>query len=159
MIEMHGGDLWRQLRGAEGGSVVETALSAMVLLMLVFGIMETSLALYSYHFTSEAAREGTRYAMVRGSGCSGAGAACPATASDVQTFVKNISMPGINPAEVTVQTVWPTSGSACTPSSNPCNNAGNLVEVTVEYAFPWSIPFVPASTLHMTSTSEMVISQ
>lgn len=159
MIALAERSLRTLLRSSEGGSVVETALSAMVLFMLVFGIIETSLALYAYHFTAEAARDATRYAMVRGSGCTGVGAGCPATATDVQTYVKDMSLPGIDPADVSVQTVWPTSGSSCTPSSNPCNNAGNLVQVTVEYAFPWSIPFVPASTLHMTSTSQMVISQ
>lgn len=143
----------------DGATVVETALSAMILLMLVIGVIETSTALYAYHFTSEAAREATRYAIVRGSACTGFSTGCPAQASDIQSFVRGLNYPGVNPSAVTVKTAWPTTGSSCTPSSNPCNNAGNLVAVTVQYQFLWSIPFVPSSMLNITSTSEMVISQ
>jgi Flp pilus assembly protein TadG len=138
---------------------VETALSATAVLTLFLGVMELCLALYSYHFVSEAAREGTRYAMVRGSSCSGSASACPAQASDVQSYVRGLEFPGIVPANITVTTTWPTTGSNCTPSSLPCNNPGNLVQVKVQYRFPLSIPFVPASVLSLASTSQMTISQ
>lgn len=145
---------------AEGGSVVfETALSAILVFTIMFGLMEVSLALYSYHFIAEAAREGTRFAIVRGSSCEGFGSACPAGAGDVQTYLRNLGSPGINPNAMTVTTTWPTTGSTCTPSANPCNNPGNLVQVKVSYQFPLNIPFVPTRTLTMGSTSEMVISQ
>jgi Flp pilus assembly protein TadG len=143
----------------EGQSTLETALSAIAVLTLFLGVMEMCMALYTYHFVSEAAREGTRYAMVRGSSCSGFSSACPAQASDVRTYVRGIGFPGIVPANVAVTTSWPTTGSSCTPSSLPCNNPGNLVQVTVQYRFPLSIPFVPSSSLPLTSTSKMAISQ
>ena len=50
----------------QGASLVEMALSASVLFVLLFGIIETCMALYAYNFVSEAAREATRYAVVRG---------------------------------------------------------------------------------------------
>jgi Flp pilus assembly protein TadG len=143
----------------DGSSIVETALSAMAVLALFLGVMEMSLALYTYHFISEAAREGTRYAMVRGSSCTSFASACPAQASDVQNYVRGLGFPGIVPANMTVTTAWPTTGASCTPSSLPCNNPGNFVQVTVQYQFPLSIPFVPSSTLPLTSTSQMAISQ
>ena len=143
----------------DGQSTLETALSAIAVLTLFLGVMQMCLALYTYHFVSEAAREGTRYAMVRGSSCSGFASACPALASDVQTYVRGIGFPGIVPADVTVTTTWPTTGSSCTPSSLPCNNPGNLVQVIVQYRFPLSIPFVPSSSLTLTSTSKLAISQ
>jgi hypothetical protein len=143
----------------DGQSTLETALSAIAVLTLFLGVMQMCLALYTYHFVSEAAREGTRYAMVRGSSCTGFTSACPAQASDVQTYVRGIGFPGIVPADVTVTTTWPTTGSSCTPSSLPCNNPGNLVQVIVQYRFPLSIPFVPSSSLTLTSTSKLAISQ
>jgi Flp pilus assembly protein TadG len=143
----------------DGQSTLETALSAIAVLTLFLGVMEMCQALYTYHFVSEAAREGTRYAMVRGSSCSGFTSACPALAADVQTYVRGLSFPGIVPANVIVTTTWPTTGSNCTPSSLPCNNPGNLVQVIVQYRFPLSIPFVPSSALPLTSTSKMAISQ
>ena len=147
------------MRSEEGQSLVETALSSMAVLCLFFGVMEMSLALYTYHFLSEAARQATRYAVVRGSACTSFVTACPAQAADVQTFVRNLDFPGIVPANVTVTTTWPTTGSTCTPSSLPCNNPGNLVKIKVQYKFPLSIPFMPSSNLTMSSSSQMVISQ
>ena len=39
---------------------------AFVVIPTLFGIIEVSLALYSYNFVTDAAREATRYAIVRG---------------------------------------------------------------------------------------------
>jgi Flp pilus assembly protein TadG len=138
------------------------ALSLVVLLTVIFGIMEMSLALYTFHFISEAARDGTRYAIVRGSSCPAILSGCPAagTGVDVQTYLRNEGFPAISSSLLTAATTWPTTGSTCTPSSAPlCDNPGNLVNVVVTYKFPLSIPFIPAQTLTMTSTSQMVISQ
>jgi Flp pilus assembly protein TadG len=143
-----------------GSALIETALSLSLLFALVFGIMEIGWALYTYHFISEAAREGTRYAMVRGSSCAAAGSLCTdVSQTDIQNYVKNLGFPGINSSDMTVTAAWPSTGAACTPSTTPCNNPGNLVQVTVAYQFPLSIPFVGASTINMSSLSEMVISQ
>jgi Flp pilus assembly protein TadG len=148
------------VRNERGSSTVEFALSVTVLLTLVFGVLIMCLALYSYHFVAEAAREGARYAMVRGSSCttySGFTSACPVTSAQVQTYVRSLGFPGISSSKMTVTTTWPTTGSACTPSTSPCNNPGNLVRVNASYQFFLSIPFVPTRTLTMTSTSQMVI--
>jgi Flp pilus assembly protein TadG len=148
--------------GSERGSaIVEMALSLVVLLSVVFGIMEMSQALYTYHFISEAARDGSRYAIVRGSSCPAILPGCPAAGAgvDVQTYLRGQAFPGITPSLLTATTTWPTTGTSCTPSTTPCDNPGNLVNVVVTYPFPLSIPFIPAKTLTMTSTSQMVISQ
>ena len=50
-----------------GQTLVETALSIAALLMFIIGSAEIGLAAYSYHFISDASREATRYAIVRGS--------------------------------------------------------------------------------------------
>jgi Flp pilus assembly protein TadG len=50
-----------------GSSLVEFALSSTVLLMAIFGVLDCSCALYADHYVANAAREATRYAMVRGS--------------------------------------------------------------------------------------------
>ncbi len=142
-----------------GSAIVETALSSTLLLAFIFGIMKICLAVYTYHFISDAAREGTRYAIVRGSSCQGFASACPATSAEVQSYVRGLAFPGINPSAMTVATSWPTTGTSCTPSSAPCNNPGNLVHVSVQYQFPLTIPFALSKTITMNSSSEMVISQ
>jgi Flp pilus assembly protein TadG len=144
-----------------GSGSLEFALSLTLLLTIMLGIMEMSLALYTYCIVSESAREGTRYAAVRGSSCSSYGgfsSACPVTAAQIQTYVRELNFPGIKPSAMTVSTTWAAypSGGSCTPSAS-CDNPGNLVKVTVSYAFPLTIPFVSNTTITMASTSKMVI--
>jgi Flp pilus assembly protein TadG len=140
--------------------IVDFALSALVLLALLFGILEMSMAAYTFHVISDAAREGTRYAMVRGNTCTVSGASCTASAAQVETYVQDLGLPGINPANMTVTATYSAypAGSGCSPNAN-CANPGNMVTVRVVYAWPLSIPLVSSRTLSMTSTSAMVISQ
>ena len=142
---------------SEGQTLVETALSLSILFAMVFGIIQVGLALYTYDFVAESAREGSRYAMVRGSSCT---SPCTvATSSSVQSYVQSLGYPGLNSSNLTVTTTWPDTGATCTPSVTPCNNPGNNVKVKAKYVFPWNIPFVPSGSITMTSTSEVVISQ
>jgi Flp pilus assembly protein TadG len=140
--------------GEEGQTIVESAFSMLILLMTVLGIMDLGLALYSYDFVADAAREGARYAIVHGSTCVG----CVATQSSVETYVKSLGLGGIRPADLTVTTTWPDT-SSCTPSASPCNNRGNNVVVTVNYVFRLNIPLIPSSSLNLSSTSESIIAQ
>src|ERR1700735_2630263 len=98
--------------GEEGSAIFETALAFTILLSSLFGIIETGLMLYTYHFLSEAAREGTRYAIVRGSS---AGGPCPAytspptcavTEAQITTYVEKLGFPGIDPSKMTVTTTY-----------------------------------------------------
>jgi Flp pilus assembly protein TadG len=158
------------LHDEEGQSIVETAMSLIILLTFVFGVWEVCLAVYSYHFISEAAREGTRYAIVRGATAGAGACAAPgpptciaqggANTGDIATYVKYLGFPGINPGRMAVNTSWagyPT-GTTCAPSLS-CNNPGNLVTVQVQYSFPLTVPFVPAHTFTMQSQSAMIIAQ
>jgi Flp pilus assembly protein TadG len=153
-------------RGAwseEGSAIMETAMSSIILLTFMFGVIETGFALYSYHFVSEAAREGSRYAMVRGSSAGSACAnysssACQASTLDIQNYVKNLGFPGIDPGQMTVTVTnagYP-AGVVCSPSAS-CNNPGNMVTVKVDYSFPLTVPFVPAHTYTLSSTAAMII--
>jgi Flp pilus assembly protein TadG len=159
-----GGSLTRQerrqscLREEDGSTTVEFALTLVVVMSFLLGIMEIGLCLFTYNFVAEAARLGTRYAMVRGSSCNATGSLCTTTSqTDVQSYLRGLSLPGITPASMTVTTTWPDT-TGCAPSSSPCNNPGNHVIVAVKYQFPLTIPFAPVTTVSLTSTSEAVIS-
>jgi Flp pilus assembly protein TadG len=154
----------RGSQAEEGSVILETALSLVILLTFLFGIMETGLALYSYHFIAEAAREGARYAIVRGSTagttpCTAPGSAtCLAQGGDIATYVKTLGFPGINPSYMTVNSAWSpyAHGTTC-PTT--CNSPGNLVTVTVQYNFPMNLPFFPPKTFAISSTAAMIIQQ
>jgi Flp pilus assembly protein TadG len=156
------------VRGEEGSSLIETALSSSIVLALIFGIFQMSLALYSYHSICEVAREGSRYAIVRGStSCINTSKLtnCNASAVEIQTYVKSINVPGLNSAlYMTVSTSWlnasasvPTTWSDCTVGI--CNTPGNVVRVQVTFALPLSIPFWRSTILNLSSVSQMVIAQ
>lgn len=148
---------WRRIAHAqEGAAAVEMAMSIGVLLTVIIGMMKMCLGVYCYHYTSEAAREGARWAIVRGSS-----SGQETTADAISTYVKTLGYPALTPANMTVTVSWagfPT-GVICTPNTNPCDNPGNMVSVTVQYAYPLSIPFVGNRTLNMSSTSTAIIAQ
>lgn len=143
-----------------GATIVEFAVASSALFMLLFGIIQACLALYTYNYVSDAARVGTRYASVRGSSCSGM-PDCNATGDQIQTYLRSIPYPGINSSDLNASAAWysasstqPTTWTAC---AGQCNAPGNAVAVQVTYAFPLHIPFWANATVDLSSTSQTVI--
>ena len=157
----------RCVGGDQGSSVVETSLASLVFLAMLIGAYQAMLGLYTFHFVSDAAREASRYAAVRGStSCTNTPnlTNCDATSSQIQTYVQGLGYPGIQKSKLTVTTTWLKSGgstpatwSSCT--SGTCNAPGNMAKVVATYAFPLKVPFARGLTINLSSTSEMVISQ
>jgi Flp pilus assembly protein TadG len=151
----------------DGAALIEFAISAALVLSMLIGVFEMCLALYSYHFTADAAREASRWAMVRGSQCTTYSAGldhCNAQPSDIQNYVQNLGYPGLSQNNVSVVSTWYSPSSPPNPTwslctSGTCNNPGNLVKVVVTYNFPLQIPFWKSGTLAVSSTSQMVVSQ
>lgn len=125
----------------------------------MLGIVEFGRVMYAYHTVSNAARLGSRWAIVRGSGCSKLDH-CGATSSDIQTWVRS-NVPMVDSNTLSVTATWSTSSDPSTDCSvsDPTNNnvPGNLVCVTVSYPFNFAIPFVSRTALTLSSTSKMVI--
>jgi Flp pilus assembly protein TadG len=142
------------MRHAQRGStMVEFAISAALMLVMIFGILEFARAVYTYHTVENAARLGSRWAMVRGSDC--VAARCPATTDTVKTYVQS-QLPLLTAANATVTTTW-ANGTGC--YANPANAPGCVVSVTVSYPFTFDLPFISKTLLQMSSASKMVISE
>jgi Flp pilus assembly protein TadG len=153
-----------------GSELVEFAMTALVMIALLVVVIEFALAMYSYHFLSSAAQQGTRFAMVRGDtwgqSCSTSAPpnftmvyGCTASTTDIQNYVQSLATPGINFSGVTVSSVWP--GATPDGSSTGCSIAesqGCLVKVTVSYSFKF-MPFENLPALSLSATSEGVILQ
>ena len=161
------------LAGEEGATLVEFALASTTLLALLFGTIEVGLAVYSYDFTSEAARDGVRYAIVRGANChletSAAGFVCGAQNTDIQSHLQGLGYPGIKSSSITTHTYWYTATvgppatvwttlCATDTYSATCAAPGNAVKVVINYPFTLSVPFVPPMTINMGNSSMMTIS-
>jgi Flp pilus assembly protein TadG len=146
--------------------MVEFAIVLVVLMTLLLGIMDFSRLLYTYHHVSNAAREGTRWAVLRGASwtatCSSPWATsfgCKATASDVQSYVRSITPLGINSNSLTVTTTWPGTRPTGVSCGSTTNNPGCVVQVKLTYAYNFLFPFISRTTWNLSSTSQMVILQ
>ncbi len=131
-----------QRASRKGATLVESALAFNVLLFVLFGAMEFGQLGYAFNFVAYAAREGTRYASVRGQT-----SVHPAQASDVQNYVKAQAI-ALDSSKLTVTTTW-----------NPNNNPGSTVTVNVTYSYSPMLNFVLHKSLTVGSTSKTVISQ
>jgi Flp pilus assembly protein TadG len=158
----------RRYRHESGTTMVEFALVCTFLLVLIFGIIDFGRALYTYHFLSNAARTGSRWAAVNGGACNSDGSCNgtapmnngPASQSDVQTYVRGLATGGIDSSSITVTACGVTSGAGkCSDSPPGCtlNEPGCMVQVTVSYNFSFLVPLVRSAAIPMSSTSEMVI--
>ena len=141
--------------GEAGSALVEFALAAVIVLTVLFGIIDMGRALYAYHWVSNAARLGTRFAMVRGSYCSGLSGGCPAHDTDITAYVISQAV-GIDTSQVTVTSI-------CVYGANfyslpPCP-APNSVQVRVVYLFSFISPFAFHTPWPMTSRSQRVVAQ
>jgi len=132
----------QRLRGQTGSAIVEFTLVALMFFMLSLGLAEFGRAIFDYSIVSSLAREGVRYAAVRGSASGHA-----ATADNISAYVQSKAS-GMN---LTVTVTW-------TPAAN--NNPGSTVNVQVQYVFRSVAPvLLSLGTIPLTSTSSMVIIQ
>jgi Flp pilus assembly protein TadG len=139
-----------QLRGDDGQALIEFALAAPILMAFVIGFMEFCMAYYTYDAISELAREGTRYAIVRGATCvTSGGSSCTATAAAVNTYVLGQGLLNSSSGSLQVNTTYPDGNES----------PGSRVKVVVSYVFNFTVPFSSIKPASMSSTSEMYIIQ
>ncbi len=108
-------------------SLVELAISLMIMLLLLLGAVEFSLALFQYVTIRDAAQEGAIYGSINPTDVTGIQYRAVATASDVLPQLT------INDVDVTI------NGDDCegTTSGSP-----NSLTVTITFAHPITFPLV-----------------
>jgi len=132
------GRLSRLARDTAGATAVEFAFIVPILLALTFGAIDGGRAMLTFNSVEKLAKEGARFASVRGSEYSS-----PATQADVRDYVKGRAT-GLDRAKVNVNVTW-----------NPDNDPGSVVAVRVTYAF--DTMFLPFATLNFDRTSTLNI--
>ncbi len=124
-------------RNEHGGSMVELALvMGLIFLPLLFGFLEYGRIVFSKSTVTTSAREGVRWAIVRGSTSGNT-----TNAAGVANYVKGIT--AISPISVT--TTWDDASKAPLTA----------VTVSVSYSYQPLVPFIPPMTL--TSASRQII--
>lgn len=156
--------IWDDESGAE---IVEFSLCVCIWIACVFSIFYGSFALYAAHFVANAAEDGARYAMVRGSTWNGTSCTttstleCTATSTDISNYVASSLTPGLSSSKLTVSATWPgTTSTGTTCDNQNGNDSPNcLVSVQVNYSFSFPLPFLTQNTIPLKSISQVTISQ
>jgi len=112
-----------------GAALVEAALVVPVLLLLLYGVLCGAVMVITVDQVDTAAREGARWASVRGATYAFDSKQPAATAADVGDYVKAQGVT-LDPSLMTVNTSW-----------NANNRPGNYVTVEVVYNWPGLGPF------------------
>jgi len=158
-------------RRQTGAALVEYAFIFILFISVIFGISGFSHAIFVYHHINTAAKEGARYATVRGYNCnrdeavascqttnSASGIAGPTTLADVTAYVRGITPPSIDTSKMVVSGCGLKSEAACTESTPAVCSAtvgtqpatpnydGCTVKVTVSYPYNFMFPLIRTTT-------------
>lgn len=116
-------DLAKQRRSERGQSLVELALSLTVILLLLAGAVDFSIAYFSYTAMQDAAQEGALYGSIH--------------PEDTQGIKDRVRSASTNPVDLSdqdlVDVTVTLSGAAC---------EGNEIKINVIYDYPVSMPFI-----------------
>jgi Flp pilus assembly protein TadG len=150
----------RRRHSQRGSTLPEAAIASVSALMLLLGIVDFGRAMYTYNYVGQLAREGARWAIVRGStSCTNSQNTlpeCNASKTQIISYVQSLSEGATKASSILVNPTYPTCPNGAVGSNAP----GCTVAVQVTYPFTFIMGFVNTKlTYNMTSTSEMVISQ
>jgi len=112
-------------RGERGQSLVELAISLTVILLLLAGAVDFSIAYFSFAAMQDAAQEGALYGSIN-----------PEDAAGIETRVRNASSNPVDLSDTSIVTV----NVVTDPATDPCE--GDEVTVSVIYDYPISMPFI-----------------
>lgn len=125
-------------------AMVEFALVASLFLLLMFAVLQLSLAVLTYNSVAFAAREAARYAIVHGP--SGPN---PATNMQIQQVAINAA-PALSLSASNINVNWVADPNLPTKQD---------IQVKVTYPYQIQIPFVSAVTANFASTSQLLVAQ
>lgn len=151
--------------GEAGVALVEFALSIVLVLTVIFGIVDFGRAIFAYVWVANTARTGARYAMVSGAFCLYPdGTSCGANGAQLISYLQNNSQ-GIGFTNTCPMTSGSPRGAVCIQSGCisttafsqlPCAS-GVEATVQVQYQFGFICPYLPLPTWTMTSTSARIV--
>jgi Flp pilus assembly protein TadG len=144
------------LRNERGSTLLELPLALIWVFTVIFGLTEAGRLTLAYTTLADAARAGTRYAIVHGSYRTGSGVdgpSGPGNTGNVTTVVKQVtSGAGLSASNVTV---YDTGTEPMYPDGT--NKIGARVKVKVSYPFTSVLPMIVPFSVTIGSTSEGMI--
>ncbi len=133
----------RSIPRRPGTTIVEAAVVLPVALLIIMGMIIMTLGVFRYLELAAAAREGARWASVRGHQYEQATRQLAATPQDVYTNAIQPRLAAMNPSLIGYSVTW-----------QPDNRQGSAVIVTVNYQW---LPEAFFGGATLTSTSKMMV--
>ena len=144
------GERPRRRVSSRAQALVEFAIVAPIFFLILFAVIDFGRYVYYTQVLNNAAREGTRYAIVHGeNGLPPTGPPDDPTGADVIEVVRNYAVGVIGLEDTTVldiQVSW-----------NPDNSRDSKVTVTVDYAFNSVMTIVPIPPISVRGASSLVL--
>jgi Flp pilus assembly protein TadG len=135
---------------------VEAAFVLPIALFLILGLVVGGMGVFRYQETAWAAREGARYACVRGAQyATEVPGATAATPQDVYNNAILPSLISIDPSQVSYSVTWNTSNTPLTVTNDPLHPVANTVTVTVTYNWMPELYLIGPITITSSSTLPM----
>jgi Flp pilus assembly protein TadG len=136
----------RGSRACRGQSLVEFAVVFPVFILLLAGMVDFGLALFSNVTIINSAREGARLAVTQ----------TPINTTTIENRVRAMST-GLDPSDLSVTTTCHTAGGSTISCTSPAPPAGSSVRVLVEYDYSMVWPLTFGTSIPLASTVEMRI--
>lgn len=163
--------LGRHAQRSRGQAMVEFALVAPILFLLILGTIEAGRFIFYYELLNNATREGARYAIVHGSRSAcpsgppppGETNSCDPAGDNVKAATSNAALGLVSSGELFVaDPVWTSKGNLSNPQpgdpSTGNNGRGEYVTVFVDYSYDplieaiVDVPILPTITISAEST-------
>ena len=141
-----------------GAIALESALVMSVMFMLILGVIVLGMGVFRYQEMAYLAREGARYASVRGTQYATDTGNTAATASTIYTNAIQPKMAALSSSQFSYSVSWNSSNApyhTTTNGSGATVKVANTVSVTVNYAW---VPEAFFGGVTLTSTSTMPMS-
>lgn len=134
---------------SKGQALVEFALIAPLLFLLIFGIIEAGRFILYYHTLNHAVREGARYAIVHGSNSSAP--ASQGNTSGVVTRVEEAAFDLMSGGNLTVNVCYYQGMDGC-GTGIASNNRGDNVRVDATYTYSPIVNLIPSISISAEAT-------
>jgi Flp pilus assembly protein TadG len=146
----------RNRKDRRGATTVEFAICCPVVFLLLFATMAGALGVFRYQQTAELAREGARYACVRGGLYALETGNPAATPEDVyNNAIKPLAV-AMDLNRLSYEVTWDKSNMPVDASESFATPRGNTVTVKVTYQWFPELVLAGPYTLTSTSTAQMV---
>src|SRR5271157_1689180 len=133
----------RFIKEQRGSSMIETALSLMITLVMIFSIIEFCSAIYTYVVLQEAANEGMRYAIVNANNI-------PEAVRRTKIYA-GYSLHNVDAMTVTaVPSICGTCTPVCATALNGTPGCPLIISISYPYLpyLAWIMPQPPTMTAH-----------